>query len=150
RLARLDATAGSADSFNPNPNSDINAIVVQADGKILVGGNFIIIAAQSRHSIARLDPDGTLDTVFNPVATSSSTVNAIAVQADGKILVGGFFSGATGMGGQTRNRIARLEIDGRLDRTLDLGIVGGLPFVTATAVQPDGKILIGGGFSSVL
>ena len=47
----------------------------------------------------------------------------------------------------TRNRIARLETDGRLDQTLNLSTVGA--FVSATAVQPDGKILIGGSFSSV-
>ncbi len=52
------------------------------------------------------------------------------------------------MGGQTRNRIARLETDGRLDQTLNLNIVGS--YVYATAVQPDGKILIGGIFTSVL
>src|SRR5205085_11367791 len=45
-------------------------------------------------------------------------------------------------------RIARLETDGRLDRTLNLSIVGSS--VEATAVQPDGKILIGGQFSTVL
>ena len=48
----------------------------------------------------------------------------------------------------TRNHIARLETDGRLDQTLDLGTVGSQ--VIATAVQPDGKILIGGIFTTVL
>ena len=48
----------------------------------------------------------------------------------------------------TRNRIARLETDGRLDQTLDLSTVGS--YVDATAVQPDGKILIGGDFTTVL
>ena len=48
----------------------------------------------------------------------------------------------------TRNRIARLETDGRLDQTLNLSAVGG--YVVATAVQPDGKILIGGNFTTVL
>ena len=48
----------------------------------------------------------------------------------------------------TRNNIARLETDGRLDRTLNLSMAGGA--VVATAVQPDGKILIGGQFSTVL
>ena len=48
----------------------------------------------------------------------------------------------------TRNNIARLETDGRLDQTLNLNTVGA--DVSATAVQPDGKILIGGNFTSVL
>ena len=71
--------------------------------------------------------------------TRTIRVFSIAVQADGKILAGGHF---TSIGGQTRNNIARLETDGRLDQTLDLSTVGS--YVFATAVQPDGKILIGG------
>ena len=72
------------------------------------------------------------------------------MQADGKILAGGNFTTLAPNGGAavTRNRIARLETDGRLDQTLNLSTVGN--FVTATAVQPDGKILIGGSFTTVL
>ena len=78
------------------------------------------------------------------------TVYSIAVQGDGKIIVGGLFATLAPNGGTvvTRNNIARLETDGRLDRTLDLGIVGSQ--VNAVAIQPDGKIIIGGIFSSVL
>src|SRR5205807_10068545 len=68
--------------------------------------------------------------------------------------VGGQFTTLQPNGGAvvTRNRIARLETDGRLDQTLNLSIVGN-PLnatVRATAVQPDGKILIGGFFTTVL
>jgi streptogramin lyase len=58
----------------------------------------------TRNRIARLNTDGALDTAFNPNA--NSPVYAIAVQANGKILAGGFF---TNIGGQTRNYIARLD-----------------------------------------
>ena len=82
--------------------------------------------------------------------TRTASVCSIAVQADGKILAGGDFTTLAPNGGAavTRNHIARLETDGRLDQTLNLSIVGN--FVIATAVQPDGKILIGGIFTSVL
>ena len=60
-----------------------------------------------RNNIARLNTDGTLDTAFDPNANGA--VFAIAVQADGKILVGGDFNGPNSIGGQTRNRIARLD-----------------------------------------
>ena len=77
------------------------------------------------------------------------TVYSIAVQADGKVLAGGVFTRQPNrIGGQTRNHIARLESDGRLDQTLDLGIVGSQ--INTIAVQPDGKVLIGGVFSTVL
>ena len=145
-------STGSADSFDPNANDTVNAIALQADGKILTSGLFTTLspnggATVTRNHIARLNPGGTLDVAFNPNANSD--VNAIAVQADGKVLVGGLFNGANSIGGQTRNRIARLETDGRLDQTLDLSIGGGAAVHTA-AVQPDGKILIGGLFTNVL
>src|SRR6202035_772676 len=90
-IARLDAVTGAADAFDPNPNGfQVNAIVVQADGKILVGGNFTSIGGQTRNNIARLDAaTGSADS-FDPNA--DSVVISIAVQADGKILAGGFFS----------------------------------------------------------
>ncbi|MDB6016630.1 MAG: hypothetical protein JWR19_1119 [Pedosphaera sp.] len=148
RIARLDPTTGAADTFDPNANALINAIAVQANGKILVGGAFPNVGGAARNFIARLDPTTGAADSFDPNANSA--VLSIAVQADGKILVGGSFTSLSPDGGATvtRNSIARLETDGRLDQTRNLSIVGG--WVTATAVQPDGKILIGGRFSSVL
>jgi uncharacterized delta-60 repeat protein len=153
RIARLDATTGEADSFDPNANNDLRSIVVQADGKVLVGGYFTTLSpnggvAVARNDLARLNPDGTLDAVFDPSA--NGVVQSIAVQSDGKILAGGGFTALAPSGGASlgRSYIARLETDGRLDRTLDLAMVGG--YVVATAVQPDGKILIGGFFTNVL
>ena len=150
-IARLDATTGLADSFNPNANGPVNAIVVQADGKILAGGVFDganSIGGQTRNRIARLDATTGLADSFNPNADND--VQSIAVQADGKILAGGEFTTLAPNGGAavTRNRIARLETDGRLDQTLNLNVIGNT--VQATAVQPDGKILIGGYFTTVL
>ena len=142
-IARLDATTGLADSFNPNADNSVISIAIQADGKILAGGAFSSIGGQARSIIARLDPATGLADSFDAHANSTD-VESIAVQADGKILVGGFI---TEIGGQTRNNIARLETDGTLDQTLDIGQVGS---IYATAVQPDGKILIGGAFTSVL
>ena len=147
-IARLDATTGLADSFNPNANNFVRSIAVQADGKILAGGDFTNIGGQTRNYIARLDAVTGLADSFDPNANSA--IRSIAVQADGKILAGGGFTTLAPNGGAavTRNSIARLETDGRLDQTLNLGIAGS--FVFATAVQADGKILIGGSFTTVL
>ena len=49
RIARLDATTGAADSFDPNANNDVHSIAVQADGKILAGGVFTSIGGQTRN-----------------------------------------------------------------------------------------------------
>jgi hypothetical protein len=105
------------DGFDPGANDAVAAIAVQADGKILVGGDFTTLGGggtgtTTRNNIGRLNADGSLDTSFNPGA--NGTVIAIAVQADGKILVGGDFTtlGGGGTGTTTRNHIGRLNTDG--------------------------------------
>src|SRR6266568_5297584 len=150
-LALLTASVrgqSALDGFDPNANSLVTVVVVQPDGKILVGGNFTTLspnggAAVPRNRIARLNPDGTLDTAFNPNANAQ--VNAIALQADGKILVGAVSIRTLSIGGQTRNYIARLDATtGAADLTFDPNANG---VVETIAVQADGKILAGGSFS---
>ena len=70
---------------------------------------------------------------FNPNA--NSTVFAIALQTDGKILAGGFFNGANSIGGQTRNRIARLDAATGLADSFDPNANND---VRSIAVQADG------------
>ena len=141
---RLMNGQSALDGFDPNANGSVLVVVVQPDGKILIGGDFTTLspnggAAVTRNRIARLNPDGTLDTAFNPNA--NDLVFSIAVQADGKILAGGFF---TSIGGQTRNRIARLDATPAwLIRSTQMPN----SFVHAIAVQADGKILVGGNFT---
>ncbi len=129
-------------SFNPNVGSWIvNTLALQTDGKILVGGGFTNIANVARNHLARLNPDGTLDTGFNPNA--GGTVYTLAVQSDGKILTGGWF---TTMGGVTRNYLARLNADGTIDTGFNPSANG---FVSTLALQADGKILVGGWFTTI-
>src|SRR5437660_1973781 len=102
-LVGLALTGGAAavrgqsalDGFDPNANGTVYVVVVQPDGKILIGGAFTTLspnggAVVTRNHIARLNPDGTLDTAFDPNA--NNTVLSIAVQADGKIFAGGAFT----------------------------------------------------------
>ena len=145
RIARLERDGRLDRTLNLNlpMNSGITAIAVQPDGKILLGGRFSTVLGVSRNNIARLNSDGTLDTVFNPNANGpmgSTPVYSIALQPDGKILVGGAL---TSIGGQTRNGIARLDpLTGAAD-SFNPNASGGVGLIT---VQPDGKILVGGGF----
>jgi uncharacterized delta-60 repeat protein len=149
-IARLNADGSIDATFNPGANDVVNAIAIQADGKILVGGNFTTLGGQPRNSIGRLNEHGSLDTAFNPGATGPnghlSPVHAVALQADGKILIGGNF---TALNGQPRTGIARLNADGSLDTTFDLGVSGAYDSVLAVALQADGKILIGGRFTTL-
>jgi uncharacterized delta-60 repeat protein len=144
-IARLDPITGAADSFDPNASSLVFAVAVQPDGKILAGGSFMTIGGQARNHMARLNPITGLADLYDP--SMGSTVFAIAVQQDNKVLVGGDFVAAAPMGGASviRHNIARLEIDGGLDRTFIVGSWYPYPFYSsAIAFQPDGKILIGG------
>lgn len=156
-MVRLDPTTGAADPlFNPNANNNVYWIVLQADGKILIGGVFSSIGGQTRNRIARINPTTGVADSFDPnVPGGISAIygDGIAVQANGKILVVGAFSTLAPNGGAavTRNNIARLNPDGTLDQTLDANIIFASDReVVAIAVQPDGKILIGGIFTSVL
>ncbi len=122
----------------------IYPVAVQPDGKVLLGGPFLSFNYVGRQRIARVNADGTLDTGFDPGNGADSWVLAIAVQPDGRILVGGSF---TYFDGQPTNRIVRLNADGSRDTGFDIGS-GADGTVRAFAVQPDGRILLGGDFDT--
>ena len=89
---------GSVDaSFNPvvtYAGAVPNAIVVQPDGKIIVGGVFNFANGVEHSCIVRLNADGSADTSFN--AQTDAEVSALALQSDGKILLGGYFGKVNG------------------------------------------------------
>lgn len=143
-IGRLNSDGSVDPAFNPGAGYEVYALAVQADGKILVGGDFGTLGGQTRNRLGRLNPDGTVDAGFNPGA--GSAVWCLAEQADGKILVGGQF---TSMGTQARNRIARLNADGTLDANFNPGADGGGWTVCSLALQADGKILVGGSFTTL-
>jgi uncharacterized delta-60 repeat protein len=119
------------------------------DGKIIIGGNFSKGDNIDRAGVARLNSNGTLDTSFNPGTGTGAigVVASIALQADGKILIGGNFSSYNGT---ARNKIVRLNSDGSLDGTFNpgKGLSESSDFVHVLVPQPDGRILIGGELSS--
>lgn len=152
-IARLNADGTLDLSFDAGaaiPNSraaqaTVKAIVVQPDGKILVGVSYLTPGATPRKLIVRLLPDGTPDLAFNTDlvtrAFQGDGAFAIALQADGRILVGGNFRYNNG----TQRDLARLNADGTLDTSFIQPTTGiGANNVRALAVQPDGKILVGG------
>ena len=89
-------------------NNYLNIIVVQADGRILVGGWFSTLAGQTCSAVGCLNPDGSIDSAFKPTPLSSSPylVYSLAVQANGNVLVGGTF---TNLAGQSCVRIGSLN-----------------------------------------
>ena len=143
----IDTTFNSSDigyGFGDGTNNNVLTTAIQTDGKIIIGGNFTNYNSTLRKGITRINSDGTIDTTFNIGTGASNDVRAIAIQSDGKIIIGGSLSTYNGV---TVNNIARLNTDGSLDTTFNTGI-GANNFVYATGVQADGKILIGGWFNS--
>jgi uncharacterized delta-60 repeat protein len=136
-------------SFNPGngTDEDIYAIAIQSDGKIIIGGYFTSYNGTTRNGIARINTDGTLDTSLDPFIGTNNSIHDIAIQSDGKIIIGGYF---TSYNGTTRNGIARINTDGTLDTGFDSGIGTGEDngSVDAVEIQSDGKIIIGGDFDT--
>mgnify|MGYP000879399266 CR=1 FL=1 len=143
----VNAQPGTVDpTFDPGagPNNRVLVTAVQADGKVLIAGDFTQVAGTPRNRIARLNADGSLDATFDPGSGPQFAVFAIAVQADGRILVGGHFNT---FNGTSSGMIARLNADGSLDSGFTPGS-GADWLVLSIAVQPDGRILVGGNFDS--
>ena len=123
----------------------VRTTVLQPDGKTLVGGDFMGAGGLPHRNLARLNPDGSGDSSFNIGAGADNSVHTVALQADGKIIVGGLFFS---INNTTRYFVTRLNADGTLDTTFNTGSGPSGP-VYAAIVQPNGKILIAGEFTSV-
>jgi len=126
----------------------VYAIAFQSDGKILVGGYFTSWNGTTVGNIVRLNADGTRDTAFttNTGTGANSYILSVAIQSDGKILVGGEFSS---WNGTAVNYIVRLNSDGTRDTafTTNTG-TGADDYIFSVAIQSDGKILVGGFFGA--
>src|SRR5262249_12103640 len=85
-------------SFDPGggPNGTVSSMAVQSDGKIIIAGDFNMYAGTSRHCIARLNADGSLDGTFDPGTGVFGSLLACALQTDGKVIIGGSFISVNG------------------------------------------------------
>jgi uncharacterized delta-60 repeat protein len=150
RIARLNPDGTLDAAFNPNANGSVLALALQADGKVLVGGDFSTIGGQTRYDLARLDATTGAADAFDPgTAASVAYVVSLAVQADEKILAGGLFSQ---LGGQPRFRLARLDSTTGLADSFDpnpSNSVSSNFVVSQIVIQPNGKIVVIGGFTSI-
>jgi uncharacterized delta-60 repeat protein len=135
-------------------NNSINVILVQKDNKILVGGNFSSYNGNtSDRYLIRLNEDGTPDEAFNLNIRSkfNAYVKCMAIQKDGKILVGGNFNSFRS---SSINKLIRLNEDGTEDisftekAVVRNGVAGFSDVINSISLQSDGKIIIGGEFTN--
>lgn len=154
-IVRLLAT-GALDTGFSNPafsasfTSSIYSIAVQSDSKIIVGGSFDASSTSPyRSSVARLNANGTLDSSFDigfgahaaGNTSATSTVNAVCILPDGRVAVGGSF---TGFNGTNKNRFVVLSSSGALDNSYTTGFNN---TVQALAVTSVGRLMVGGSFT---
>ena len=139
------AGAVTLDGFTPYADDAVYAMAVQTDGKVVLGGNFTTMNSTPSKRIARLNADGSVDTSFNPGTGANKAVWALALQADGKVVLGGTF---TSVNNTTCTYIARLNANGSLDTGFKpvIGPIGVYSGVYSLAVQTNGKVLVGGFF----
>jgi uncharacterized delta-60 repeat protein len=167
RIARLDANGSLDATFFPGRGVDsaVSAVMLQPDGKVLIGDALTFINGTNRYARARLNSDGSSDTTFVPRAffpdignlngpSDYNVPSCVAVQPDGKVLVGGV---------EVRNEcgdfgcypvgyyfLGRVTATGSRDTGFQssLGTQPG-ENVLAVAVQADGKIFVGGTFTEI-
>lgn len=145
-FTRLNNDGSLDEEFNLNTglNDKVITIALQSDGKTLLGGSFTSFEGVSQNRIIRVHDDGSKDTSFNIGTGFNNDVFEIAVQSDGKILVGGSF---TQFNGLNANAIIRLNSNGTVDQTFNTN-AGFNQFVQAIGIQSDGKLIVGGNFTS--
>ncbi len=144
-IGRLNPDGSTDTSFTSpfDPGfSNVFAIAVQGDGKILVGGSFRLQGSTTQINLVRLNSNGSLDATFT--CSPNDHVQAIIIQSDGKIVIGGLF---TQVNSVTQFRLARLNTNGSLDQTWASNGVGG--GVRTLVQQPDGKIIVAGLFNGL-
>jgi uncharacterized delta-60 repeat protein len=142
RIARLNANGSFDATFNVSANGRVTSLALQADGSVIVGGAFTTFGGATHNSLAKLTPAGALDASFNKQAFG--TLTNVITQTDGKLVV----FGDTAVTGNTTNSfyLFRLNADGTTDSTFTP-----VPnaAVYAAAITADGKILVGGTYTSI-
>lgn len=141
------AQPGSLDiTFNPGTgaNGEVRCVSLFTNGQVLIGGNFGFINGVPRNRVARLNPNGDLDTSFDPLVGPDGIIFAAVAEPEGTALIGGSFRNINSI---RRMYLARL----RKDASLDLGFPN-IVFddqINYIERQSDGQYLVIGDFQTV-
>jgi len=150
KLCRLNNNGTLDTDFTTNngsgPNSNANAVGIQSDNKIVIGGDFTSFDGNVCRKICRLNSDGTFDSSFNNGGSGFSVLNvgSIQVLSDDSMIVTGTF---TSYNGTSANRIIKLTKDGDIDASFVYG-TGFDANVVNSIISSDGSIYVSGTFTS--
>jgi uncharacterized delta-60 repeat protein len=153
-MVRLNSDGTEDTAFTTNLGTGFtgttNTVVVQSDGKIVIGGDFTALDGNTRNRIIRLNSDGLEDTLFyaNIPGGANGVINAALQLANGQIILGGGFSTFGGVAGRT-NIAVKLNEDGTEDATFftNQALLNGQIF--AVEISSLGQLLIGGDYSTL-
>jgi uncharacterized delta-60 repeat protein len=123
-------------------NGPVRAAVLQSDDKLIVAGLFSKYNGITRGNIARLMPNGELDTSFHSAVGSNNEITDLFMQADGKIIIFGFFYKYNEV---FYTGFARLKTNGEIDTSFATGSSTNLSPL-CSAQQSNGQLLVGGSF----
>jgi uncharacterized delta-60 repeat protein len=142
---------GSRDtSFNVGTGFNAGTVgytaVTQSDDKLIVGGSFTSYSGSTSNRLVRINTDGTKDLTFNVGNGPNNIASAVAMQSDGKIIVGGQF---TSYSGSSINRITRVNTDGTRDTSFNVGTgLDGNVSTNGITIAADGTIYCLGSFTT--
>jgi uncharacterized delta-60 repeat protein len=131
-------------TIGTNPNNTPNLLLLQPDGKVLVGGDFTVFNGVTSNKLVRLNSDGSFDASFSVGTGFTGSIYTMTLQSDQKILVGGSLSKYDG---QTIGKIIRLNINGTQDSSFNSGAGFSGGTVRTIVIQSNGRMLVGGSFS---
>jgi uncharacterized delta-60 repeat protein len=147
-IARLNADGSNDATFNPGTGvggaTIVNDITVLPDGKAILNGTFTAYNGSANGGLIRINADGSFDAPLALTSSAVGNIQALAVYPGNKVMVGGTFSI---VGNTPRANVARLNADGTNDASFDPGMAAN-SIVQSFAVQPDGKIIVGGSFTT--
>jgi uncharacterized delta-60 repeat protein len=144
---RYDSNNSKDLTFNvggTNASSNILDIDISSDDKIMICGYFLTFNGIQTYGLARLNSNGTLDSTFNSYNFSTYSILGIKCLLDGKYIINGTFELYNG---QNSSKIAKLNHNGTIDNTFNIGTGANGYFILETEIQNNGKILIGGDFT---
>jgi len=143
----LKLDAGFAPLLTTVQGARLSAVVSQPDGNLLVVGNFDVFHGHRDSGVTRLGLDGTRDPEFSTAGSVGGAVTCAALQADGRILIGGTFGRVRDL---DQRAIARLKADGTVDPSFRPSLTGPDGFeVSVIRVESEGGIVLGGNFRRV-
>lgn len=146
-IARINVDGTLDTSFTPGTgvNDQVTSVALQSDGKIVLAGYFTTYNGTARSGVARVNTNGTLDVTFIPGSGVNFSVWSASVLTNGQILLGGGF---TTYNSVTRRGVALINTNGSLDSSFNPGSVSVNNLVRMAIAQPDGKVVIGGDFTT--